>query len=146
MTIFNKDAKNGSAARTTTSATGEGSLSIIAAGMRIIGDIETDGVVKIEGRVEGSIRAGRQVLVGRQGEVVGDITTREAVIGGQVQGSVVSSERLEVQATSSITGDVNTRAIAVVEGGRINGFVRILDAVQTHLGTTTESPSVALTG
>ena len=67
---------------------GEGTLSIIAGGMRVIGDIETEGVIKIEGRVEGSIRAGRQVLIGRQGEVKGDVTTREAVIGGKVQGTV----------------------------------------------------------
>ena len=50
--------------------------------MKITGDVDTDGVVKVEGRVEGAIRAGRQVLVGRQGEVKGDINTREAVIGG----------------------------------------------------------------
>ena len=31
---------------------GEGGLSIIGAGMTIIGDVETDGVVKVEGRVK----------------------------------------------------------------------------------------------
>jgi len=144
MAIFNKDGKGGTASRTPLPS-GEGALSIIAAGMRIIGDIETDGVVKIEGRVEGSIKAGRQVLIGRQGEVVGDITTREAVVGGHVQGTVVASERLEVQSTSTITGDINTRAVAVMEGGRINGFVRILDAVQSP-GLLEPDQSIAMIG
>src|SRR5687768_9350015 len=100
MAIF-KDTPT-SAGEGKTGGNGEGTLSIIAGGMRVIGDIETEGVVKIEGRVEGSIRAGRQVLIGRQGEVKGDITTREAVIGGKVQGTVSATERLEVQATSTI--------------------------------------------
>lgn len=103
-------------------------LSIIAAGTTINGDIDTDGVIRIEGRVEGAIRAARQVLVGRQGSVLGDISTREAVIGGKVEGTITATERLEVQNTSLITGDINTRAIAVIEGGKINGSVRISDA------------------
>ena len=125
MAIF-KDAPT-TAGEAKNGGNGEGTLSIIAGGMRVIGDIETEGVIKIEGRVEGSIRAGRQVLIGRQGEVKGDITTREAVIGGKVQGTVSASERLEVQATSTIVGDINTKSIAVAEGGRINGTVRIAD-------------------
>ena len=48
--------------------------------MTVHGDVESNGVVKVEGRVEGTIRAARQVLIGRQGEVKGDIETPEAVI------------------------------------------------------------------
>ena len=127
MAMFNKDG-NGTGELRASGPSGEGALSIIAAGMKITGDIDTDGVVKIEGRVEGAIRAGRQVLIGRQGEVHGDITTREAVIGGRVQGSIAASERLEVQETAVVTGDISTKSIAVVEGGTINGHVRIADA------------------
>ncbi len=34
-------------------------LSIIAAGTRVVGELATDGVLKVEGTVEGSIRAER---------------------------------------------------------------------------------------
>ena len=49
------------------SAPPEAGLSVIASGMKIIGDIESTGVVKIEGIVEGSVRGARQLLLGRQG-------------------------------------------------------------------------------
>ncbi|MFL5562330.1 MAG: polymer-forming cytoskeletal protein [Gemmatimonadaceae bacterium] len=120
MAIFKEekqDGKNGS--------TGEGALSIIAAGMTVSGDIESSGVVKVEGRVDGSIRSARQVLVGRQGTVHGDIDTREAVIGGTVEGMITASERVEIQATASVQGDIVTRTIVVAEGGKINGTVRM---------------------
>jgi cytoskeletal protein CcmA (bactofilin family) len=144
MAIFNKDPKPTEEEYTPSS--GSNALSIIAAGTKIDGDIDTDGVIKIEGRVQGSVRAARQVLVGRQGEVHGDITTREAVIGGKVQGTIAASERLEVQGTSTIIGDINTRAIAVVEGGRINGTVRIADAKEPALQDQTPhtNPPVAV--
>lgn len=146
MAIFSNKTANGSEDLKAPSATGGNALSIIAYGTRIDGDIETDGVLKIEGRVEGSIRAARQVLIGRQGEVVGDITTREAVIGGRVQGTIVATERLEVQSTSIIIGDIDTRAIAVVEGGRINGAVRIADAKEPAADEPEALPQVAVMG
>jgi cytoskeletal protein CcmA (bactofilin family) len=138
MAIFSSGTKDTKSTDESRSAPpgGGNSLSIIAAGTRIDGDIETDGVIRIEGTVEGSIRAGRQVLVGRQGTILGDIVTREAVIGGRVEGTISATERLEVQSTSLIVGDIITRSIAVVEGGKINGTVRIADARESAEGAS----------
>ena len=61
-------------------------ISIIGPGMRVVGDCETEGTVRIEGRVEGSVRAGKAVVVGKEGIVDGDIFTQDAVISGTVQG------------------------------------------------------------
>jgi cytoskeletal protein CcmA (bactofilin family) len=36
-------------------------FSIIASDMTVIGDLETEGVVRIEGRVKGTVRVGSQV-------------------------------------------------------------------------------------
>src|SRR3989441_13379647 len=72
---------------------GEAGLSIIGAGMRVVGDITAEGVVKIEGAVVGTVRAGRQVLVGKGGDVEGDIVAREAIIGGEGRGPRRAEER-----------------------------------------------------
>ena len=103
----------------------EAGLSVIASGMKIIGDIESTGVVKIEGIVEGAIRGARQLLLGRQGTVHGDIRAHEVVIGGTVVGTIVADERVEIQGTSSVQGDIHTKSIVVLEGGVINGTVRM---------------------
>src|SRR3990172_3136581 len=100
-------------------------LSIIGSGMRGVGDISADGVVKIEGAVVGSVRAAKQVLVGKGGEVEGDVVSREAIIGGEVRGGIYAEERVELQATSVVHGDVSTKRLFVQEGGAINGVLRI---------------------
>ena len=51
MAIFNKDSKGIDDIKNLPA--NSNALSIIAAGTKILGDIDTDGVVKIEGRVEG---------------------------------------------------------------------------------------------
>jgi cytoskeletal protein CcmA (bactofilin family) len=103
----------------------EAGLSVIASGMKIIGDIESTGVVKIEGIVEGAIRGARQLLLGRQGTVHGDIRAHEVIIGGTVVGTIVADERVEIQGTSTVQGDIHTKSIVVLEGGVINGTVRM---------------------
>jgi len=104
---------------------GEGALTIVASGTRLVGDVESDGVVKIEGEVAGTIRAGRQVLVARGGVVRGDIVTSEAVLGGEVHGGVTATDRVEVQAGAAIHGDISTDRLIVQEGGEVNGLVKM---------------------
>lgn len=105
--------------------TPEAALSIIAAGMRIVGDVETNGTIKIDGRVEGSVLGARQVMLGRHGAIHGNLHAGEVVIGGLVDGAIAADERLELQASAVVNGDIDTRSIVVLEGARINGVVRM---------------------
>ncbi len=105
----------------------EPGLSIVASGMTITGELDTDGVVKVEGKIQGKVRAEQQVLVAKGGEVEGDIYTREAVVGGVVRGAILSDERVEVQVGSVVNGDITTQRILVHEGGEVNGSVRMAD-------------------
>ncbi|MFZ5624331.1 MAG: bactofilin family protein [Gemmatimonadota bacterium] len=106
-------------------------FSIVAPDMRITGDLETDGVVKVEGLVQGNVRAGAQVLVGAGARVEGDIETREAIVGGEVTGNITARERVEILATAAVTGDVLAQRLVIAEGGRVNGRVTITDDVGT---------------
>lgn len=100
-------------------------LSIIAKDLTVVGDLTSEGVVKIEGTVEGVIRAATQVLVAPGAVVRGDLHTAEAVIGGRIEGTVHATDRVEVQSTAAIHGDVLTRRIVVLEGGTVNGSVKM---------------------
>jgi cytoskeletal protein CcmA (bactofilin family) len=107
----------------------EASLSIIAAGMRISGDIESGGVIKIDGRVEGSVIGARQILLGHGGAILGNVEADEVVIGGDVVGAVRAMQRLELQGTATVNGDIETKSIVVMEGAQITGHVRMSELV-----------------
>lgn len=126
MAIFSKDqpAARGSAAR---GAASESALSIIAAGTTITGDIECAGVLKIEGRIDGSVRQARQIMLARDGSIHGDATAAEVVVGGTIDGNVHASDRLELQSTAVVNGDITTKSIVVMEGARINGGVKMTE-------------------
>ena len=115
---------------------GEGNISIIGVGMKIVGDAETEGTIRVEGRVEGTIRAGKSVVVGRTGEVDGDIITQDAIISGQVTGNITADSRLELQSTCNVTGELRSRRVQLDEGARFNG--------QMHMDEASKSKSVVV--
>lgn len=114
----------------------EAVISIIGPGMRVVGDCQTDGTIRIEGAVHGSIQAGKAVVVGREGSVEGDITTQDAVIAGAVHGTLVAESRLELQATSRIDGDIRARRMQLEEGAVLNGTVQMGDTPREATSAT----------
>jgi cytoskeletal protein CcmA (bactofilin family) len=100
-------------------------FSIIASDMTVIGDLETEGVVRIEGRVKGTVRVGSQVLVASGAVIEGDLHTQEAVIAGQVSGAIHARERVELQASALVAGDILTPRISIIEGARVSGEVKM---------------------
>lgn len=109
-----------------------GAISIIAPGTKVNGDVETDGTLRVEGTVEGMIRAAKAVVVGKDGVVIGDIATQDAVIGGRVTGTVVAESRLELQATCVIDGEIRARRVKLDEGGKVNGQVAMGETPTTR--------------
>jgi cytoskeletal protein CcmA (bactofilin family) len=100
-------------------------ISIIGPGMTVVGDCDTDGTIRVEGAVKGSIRAGKAVVVGKDGTVEGEVFTQDAVVAGRVHGTLVAESRLELQATCHIEGDVQARRIQLEEGAILNGTVQM---------------------
>lgn len=108
----------------------EGVISIIGPGMRVKGDCDTEGTLRIEGSIEGTVRAGKGVVVGKDGAVHGDIFTQDAIIGGKVTGTVVAESRLELQASCTIDGEIRARRVKLDEGGRVNGRIVVGEVQQ----------------
>lgn len=122
-------------------------ISIIAAGMKVVGDCTTEGTIRIEGAVEGTVQAGKAVVVGKDGLVDGHVKTQDAVIGGRITGSLLAASRLELQATAQVDGDVRARRMQLEEGAVLNGKVSMGEHAVSEspaaspVPKTTEEPS-----
>ncbi len=101
-------------------------VSIIGPGMKVVGDCTSDGTIRVEGRVEGSVSAAKSVVVGKDGMVKGDISTQDAIIAGRVNGSVSAESRIELLASCKVQGDIRSRRVKLDEGGQVDG--------QLHMG------------
>jgi cytoskeletal protein CcmA (bactofilin family) len=116
MSIFSKPA--GQVERNETPG-----LSIIGAGTTVVGDISSEGLLKVEGTIQGTVRVGQQLLVARGGSIRGDAYASELVVGGEIFGGVHADERVEIQPGAVVNGDIRTLRIVVADGGRVNGQI-----------------------
>ena len=99
---------------------GEG-YSVLDAHLTITGDIETDGTIRVDGRLEGSVRRAGIVILGVGATIVGNVNAQEVVVGGSIQGDVRAGTRVELQPTAIVTGDVDAATILIQEGGVLRG-------------------------
>ncbi|MFQ5705062.1 MAG: polymer-forming cytoskeletal protein [Gemmatimonadales bacterium] len=127
MAIFSSTTSDQTGGRAPRTIGQDTSISILAPGIKVVGEVETSGVLKIDGTVEGTVRADGQVLIAKGGLVTGDIFTKEVVVGGEVRGNIHADQRVEVQPGSRIEGDVTTPSLVVQDGGELNG--------RLHMGT-----------
>ena len=98
---------------------------VIAKGITFTGVIEGEGIVQIEGRLEGEIKLKGSDTVATTGEVQGPITADAVRVAGEVTGSITAREHLCLERTGSIHGDVSTCSL-VVENGRLDGSSKML--------------------
>lgn len=104
--------------------------SLIGANTVFEGFIHCERSLCVEGCVRGKIEVNGEVVVGRQGTVEADIIADSVVVGGRIKGNVTAHRSLEITATGQVIGDVEAMTISVAEGGVLDGFCRMLEAVE----------------
>lgn len=100
---------------------GEPNLSLVAAGTIVDGHLHSEGDIRVEGRVIGTLHCRARVVIGAQGRVDGTIDTLNATIAGQVHGTLLVRELLQVQETGHIAGDIVTEKLVINAGGVFTG-------------------------
>ena len=99
--------------------------SIIGAGSAVDGDIDVNGLLRIDGDVRGSVRVTGKVVVGATGRVEAPIRAKSAIIGGVVKGDVYVSERLRVLTGGIVIGNIFAPRFEAEEGTVIHGDIAV---------------------
>lgn len=94
-------------------------------GTQITGDIVTDGHIKIDGHLVGTVNAKGRVVVGKTGVVDGEIICQNAQISGKVVGKITVSELLTLHSTVNIKGDILTKKLGIEPGALFTGTCKM---------------------
>ncbi|MFM9976441.1 MAG: polymer-forming cytoskeletal protein [Sphingomonadaceae bacterium] len=103
---------------------GSGALSFIGSEVTITGNIGGGGNLHIDGRVDGDVACSTLIL-GRSGQVNGNVTAEDAKIAGTVNGTV-AAKALSIEASARINGDLSYDAVSVESGAQVEGRVKRL--------------------
>lgn len=91
-------------------------------GTTLNGELESDGDIRVEGIIRGTVRTSAKVAVGASGLVEGDINCRNADIEGNVVGDLEVSELLTLKGNCVVEGNIYTNKIVIENGARFNGL------------------------
>ena len=95
--------------------------SIVGEGTRFNGELDLNGLLRIDGDFTGTITTTGKVLVGKNGRAECTINASTVVIGGAVKGNIYSSERVIVLSSGMIIGNIYTPRLIVEEGVILDG-------------------------
>jgi cytoskeletal protein CcmA (bactofilin family) len=121
--------------------TDEGKIStIIAKGTKIVGNIDMQGSLRIDGHVKGQVASTETLTVGSSGVVDGEVKVKEAIVGGKIMGNLVASQKVELENNAAILGDVKTRTFVIKEGGVFHGQCSMREEAEDKLKDKAKEP------
>jgi cytoskeletal protein CcmA (bactofilin family) len=102
--------------------------SIIARGLRIVGNVASDGVVHIEGEVDGDIDCA-ELTIGPAGRVDGHVSATSVHVCGTMNGTI-HARFVTIVAGARVTGEVIHETLTVAPGAHLDGYYRPVPALE----------------
>lgn len=108
--------------KSNTNSTPEGaSINLIGNGTNIVGDISSNGDLRIDGTLKGNLTISGKLVVGTTGKIEGNIQCQNADISGDINGKVTVGELLALKASAKILGDIITGKISIEPNATFTG-------------------------
>lgn len=105
--------------------------SIVSENTRIQGDIISNGIIHIDGMVEGDITCD-ELVIGLKGSVDGTVNVQSLHLYGTLQGKA-NVEKLFIAKTAKLLGDATHASIAIEPGAYIDGrCIRVGSPIQAE--------------
>jgi cytoskeletal protein CcmA (bactofilin family) len=96
-------------------------VTIISGGVKLEGNLQSEGNVRIDGSVVGNVIVKGNLTLGENCNIHGEIKANNIIMGGKVEGKVTSMETLRLEAKSILKGDLITKKLIVEEGAVFEG-------------------------
>jgi len=113
---------NGQFSGGTGASTAQSEESVISVGLKVVGNLESDGDVVIAGTVEGDITS-RGLTVSQGASVKGSISAEVVTILGRVEGQV-KARSVGIAKSGEMTGDIEYGSLAIEDGAVLEGNCR----------------------
>ena len=142
--MFSKTEKNAGANQTREARTAP---SIISANLHVVGNLQSEGEVQVDGTIEGNV-SGKSLAIGERAKVCGEISADDVIVHGVVEGKI-RAKRVQLAKSAKVVGDIWHEVLSIESGAQLEGHIKRLDydnksgEKKFNLVTEPEKPSVA---
>lgn len=99
---------------------------------RIDNSFISSSSIMLDEVLTGDIYSLKEVIVGENAVISGNITSRTCTVKGKVFGSIISTEYAVIQFKAEIVGDIRAESIQIEPGALINGHIHIEDSIDEY--------------
>ena len=122
--------------------TGTPARSVIDAWLTMKGNLESEGDIQVDGKVQGHIRC-MQLIVGKDATIDGDVVAAEVVVRGRVKG-VIRANRVKLQETACVESEIFfEKSLGIEDGASFEGQIRRVSQSLAAVAALKEGPARA---
>jgi cytoskeletal protein CcmA (bactofilin family) len=107
--------------------TDNATINLISMGTDITGDIISNGDIRIDGSLKGSLNTKGKVVIGPTGKIIGEVICKNSEVSGVVEGKITVGQLLNLKASSKILGDIITSKLSIEPGAKFSGNCKMSD-------------------
>ena len=83
--------------------------------------MNVNGLIKIDGSIDGDIICEDDVILGESGHIKGNTVCNNAYINGTFHGNICCKNTLSIESCGKVKGDISVKKLMISEGGILDG-------------------------
>lgn len=92
---------------------------VIAKGLKIVGTVTAEGLVEVNGRVDGELHC-TSLVISRGAHVAGAIAAGRVVVDGRVEGPIQGGDVI-LKSKAHVVGDIHHQSLSIESGAFFDG-------------------------
>ena len=118
--------------------------SILSRNLRIVGNLETDGDIQLEGVVDGDVKSAL-LTIGEDAVVNGSVEADTIRVDGTVNGQI-SGRSVQLGKSAKVNGDIVHESLSVEAGAFVHGMCRNVERERQRPDLFSSKPSLVVSG
>ena len=103
----------------------EGYQMYLGEGCRLTGVLKVQGMMRIDGIVEGEVFGSDLIQVGKEGKIEATVRAKHIVAQGPLRGDIAAQEKVELFAPAQVEGIIDSPVFLLEEGVFVNGTLKM---------------------
>ena len=114
---------------------------VIGNGLKIMGDVSAEGLVEVNGQIEGNVRC-TSLVISSTAQIVGSVAAEKVVVNGRVEGPIQGGD-VVLKSKAHVVGDIRHQSLTIEKGAYFEGR-----AAQAHgaNGRQPDAPTTKVRG
>jgi cytoskeletal protein CcmA (bactofilin family) len=100
---------------------------IIGKGSVVEGTVKVQSSLRVDGRIKGQVSTTDSLVIGKEGEIEGEVRVKHAIVGGRIKGKIFASGKVVLESKSAFHGELKTSKLVIEEGAVFEGVCSMTD-------------------